>query len=107
MEKSSKSSSRNASRANPFLVEEGGPGWSRGVAASCAVVTGANRKGGDSLEARRYQGMMRLLGRVFEGVKGGGKKKVQGDAEQDGSVENRPRLSDGKKADYPRKAIVG
>lgn len=107
MEKLSRSSSSRACRVSPF-VEEGGPGWMGGVRASCGVVSGANRKWEGSLERRRYEGMMRLLGRIYEGDGDGkGKKKVQGDAKQDGSVEDRPRLSDGTKANYPRKALVG
>ena len=105
MEKSSRSSSSRACRVSPF-VEEGEAGWMKGVGASCGVVSGANRAGDESLERRRYEGMMRLLRRIYEGA-GNTKKKIQGDAKQDGSVEARPRLSDGTKAHYPRKALVG
>lgn len=105
MGKSSRSSLSRVCRVSPF-VEEGGQGWMKGVGVSCGVVSGANRADDSSLEQRRYEGMMRLLRRIYEGV-GNDKKKVQGDEKQDGSVEVRPRLSDGTKAHYPRKALVG
>ena len=102
MRKSSGSSSRSVSRRSPF-IEEGDEGWEGGLMESCRCVMAG--MGNKSLEKRRYEGMMRLLNRVFEGVRSAG-RKIKGNEQQDAQVEVRSRLSDGKKADYHRKALV-
>ena len=107
MEKSSRSSSSHACQISPF-IEEGSSGWGPGLMRTCSVSANKHLNEMRSLERRRYEGMMRLLRKIFEGAKNvGKKKKVQGNEKQDGSVEVQPRLSDGKKAHYPRKALVG